>query len=182
MKKVFLFLLTTLFSFAAVGAEDSFSLHLNPVHAIDRTLTMEAFFPVEDHYTLGPAISLEYTDFVTTKNVAYVAGIRINKHFSKAHKTGAYIGGQLSYAYLENTKTVGAKIYKREGHDFRLTSVFGYLWRYEKFIFNVAIGGGFTSYGHPKKVTENGEEYTDTISLPDIPFLFDGDFSIGWVF
>lgn len=182
MIKIFLFLIATLFSFSAVGAEDRFSLHLNPIQAINKTLTMETFFPVDDYYTLGPAISLEYTDFVATKNIAYIAGIRVNKHFSGAHKTGAYVGGQLSYAYLENMKKVGAKIYMREGHDFRLTSVFGYMWRYERFTFNIAIGGGLTSYGHPKKVTEDGEEYKDTLSLPDIPFMFDGDFSIGWIF
>jgi hypothetical protein len=181
--KIFpLFLAATLLSTHAYAEEDSYSIHLNPVGVINRKLTTEAFFPINENYSYGPAISLLYADYKTVENYEYVFGLRANKYFSGTFNTGAYIGAQLSYAYVNNIKRVGNKTYSRKGHDFRLTSVIGYLWRYDRFTFSIAIGGGLTSFGHPKKVTEDGEAYDDTITIPDIPLIIDGDFSIGWVF
>ena len=157
-------------------------VRINPLGLLSGAFVGDIPLRVNSHLTIGPKFAYQDFNFVGTKSSILSAGVLADWHFGDAFQDSGYLSLQTTYTNMENSVTSKGKVFSRASRDLRFIGLIGYLWRWDNVTLNMAIGGGYTSYGNPDFIANDGEVFKKRISFPDIPVTIGADFSLGWAF
>ena len=166
----------------AYEIEDNVSIRISPFGLLGGAISGEIPLRINKRLAIGPMFAYQNFDFGGTVNTLAGGGLRADWHFGQAFNDGAYLSLQTAYSNIENSITSKDKVFSRKGNNLSVITAIGYLWRWDNVTLNLAIGAGYSSFGNPDFLAEDGEIYDNPIPLPDLPVAIGGDFSLGWAF
>ncbi|MDH5544723.1 MAG: DUF3575 domain-containing protein [Gammaproteobacteria bacterium] len=169
-------------SVQAFEVKNRLSLRINPIGLVGAVFSGDVMLKVWPQVAVGPVFAYQDFDFSGASSKLLGTGMRIEWYFDEALQNGGYVGLLSTYAQTENSITEQAKRYSRAGRDLRIVGMIGYLWRWDNVTFNLGIGGGYTSFGNPDLIADDGAVFDMPIKFPDSHVAVNMDISLGWVF